>query len=70
MTFLTCCYILSRDIDALQQPSTSVVKSEPEVPGPSKKRMTVDSDEDDDTNYLSPESAQVKRLIIYLMSML
>ena len=56
MTFLTCCHILSCDIEALEQPSTSVVKSEPEEPGPPRKRVTVDSDhEDDDTNYLAPD---------------
>ena len=52
MTFLALCYISSNDIEALEQPSTSIVKSEPaEEPGPSRKRPTVDSDdEDDDTN--------------------
>ena len=56
MTFLTRCYIFSNDIEALEQPSKSVVKSEPEEPAPSRKRVTVDSDdEDDDINYLVPE---------------
>ena len=48
MTFLAPCYISSNDIEALEQPSTSVVKSEPEEPAPSRTRLTVDSDDEDD----------------------
>ena len=56
VTFLTRCYIFSNDIEVLDQPSTSVVKSEPEEPAPSRTRQTVDSDDEDDhTNYLAPD---------------